>query len=70
MIYREAVKKLKRLGCYELPRTSGGSHRKWFNPVTVCGTTIPDKGGNDLKQGTLRAAIKQLGIDWADFERA
>ncbi|MEI6330108.1 MAG: type II toxin-antitoxin system HicA family toxin [Pseudanabaena sp. ELA645] len=29
---------------------------------------IPDWSGRDLKLGTLRTAIKQLGIEWADFE--
>jgi len=31
-------------------------------------TVIPDWSGRDLKLGTLRAAIKQLGIEWSDFE--
>jgi hypothetical protein len=31
---------------------------------------MPDHGSRDLKIGTLRAAIRQLGVDWAQFERA
>jgi predicted RNA binding protein YcfA (HicA-like mRNA interferase family) len=34
MKYREAVKKLKKLGCQELPRRGKGSHRIWYNPET------------------------------------
>jgi mRNA interferase HicA len=34
MNYREVTKKLSKLGCEEIPRRDGGSHRKWFNPVT------------------------------------
>ena len=30
--------------------------------------TLPDGGGRYLKIGTLRAAIKQLGIDWQKFQ--
>ena len=30
--YSEAGHKLSRLGCYEFPRRSGGSHRRWFSP--------------------------------------
>ncbi|MGH9754149.1 MAG: type II toxin-antitoxin system HicA family toxin [Blastocatellia bacterium] len=69
MIYREASRKLNKLGCQELPRRSGGSHRKWLNPANQQIAVLPDWGSKDLKMGTLRAAIKQLGIDWEDFER-
>ncbi len=27
----------------------------------------PDWGSKDLKNGTLRAAVKQLGLDWDEF---
>jgi predicted RNA binding protein YcfA (HicA-like mRNA interferase family) len=67
MNYREAAKKLRRLGCEELTRRAGGSHRKWHNPHTDKSTVIPDWGAKDLKLGTIRAAVKQLGIEWNDF---
>lgn len=67
MNYREAERKLKSLGCQELKRRSGGSHRKWFNPATGKGAVLPDWGSKDLKLGTLRDAIRQLGIDWQEF---
>ena len=70
MIYREAARKLAALGCREIPRRGGGSHRKWTNPVTDRSTVLPDHGGQDLKMGTLRAAIRQLGLDWATFQQA
>jgi mRNA interferase HicA len=70
MIYREASRKLAALGCQELPRRSGGSHRKWFNPKTQQVTSLPDWGGRDLKLGTPQAAVRQLGIGWSDFENA
>ena len=69
MKYREVVNKLMRLGCQELPRRGRGSHRKWFNPGTNRATVLPDWGAKDLKIGTIRAALRQLGIDWEDFER-
>jgi mRNA interferase HicA len=68
MIYREISCKLASLGCQELPRRGSGSHRKWFNPKTQRVTVVPDWGGRDLKFGTIRAAIKQLGIEWNEFE--
>lgn len=70
MTYRDVTRKLAVLGCHEVPRTGGGSHRKWFNPATNQGTTVPDWGGRDLKQGTIRGCVRQLGLDWNEFKRA
>ena len=64
MRHREAARKLERLGCYEVPRRGGGSHRHWFNPQAQTDATLPDWGGRDLKIGTLRSAVRQLGLDW------
>jgi mRNA interferase HicA len=69
MNYRDVTRKLARLGCEELPRRSGGSHRKWLNPGTQRATVLPDWGARDLKLGTVRAAIRQLGIEWTDFDK-
>jgi mRNA interferase HicA len=69
MKYREVARKLEILGCQELSRRGGGSHRKWFNPNTRQATVLPDWGSRDLKIGTLRAAIRQLGIDWEIFNK-
>ena len=70
MRYREAARKLNRLGCHEVRRGGGGSHRRWFNPETQRDTVLPDWGGRDLKIGTVRAAVRQLGIDWRQFQDA
>ena len=69
MTYAEAARRLVRLGCQELPRRSGGSHRKWCNPANGQGTVLPDWGNKDLTIGTLRAVIRQLGLDWQAFQR-
>jgi len=58
---------LKSVGCYEIKRRSKGSNRKWINPKTKKATVIPDWGSKNLKMGTIRAIIKQLGIDWNEF---
>jgi mRNA interferase HicA len=70
MKYREVARKLQALGCEELPRRRGTSHRKWFNPATQRFTSVPDWGSKDLKIGTLRHIVRQLGLDWEDFKRA
>lgn len=70
MTYRGVSRKLAALGCHELPRQGGGSHRKWLNPATQRVTVIPDWGGRDLKLGTVRAVVRQLGLGWTEFENA
>lgn len=70
MNYREVARKLSSLGCVEVPRKGGGSHRKWRNPTTNRSTVVPDWGGKDLKHGTVRGTVRQLGIVWTDFDNA
>jgi predicted RNA binding protein YcfA (HicA-like mRNA interferase family) len=70
MKYREVARKLSSLGCQELARKGGGAHRKWFNPRLRQLTVVPDWGSRDLKIGTIRAAVRQLGLDWRDFQNA
>lgn len=70
MTYREAAGKLRQLNCEELPRRGGGSHRKWRNLVTGGVAVLPDWGSKDLKLGTVRAAVRQLGIEWEQFAQA
>jgi mRNA interferase HicA len=66
--YREAAAKLRRLGCKEVRRR--GSHRRRANPETGGRTPLPDWGPHDLKAGTLRTAVRELGVDWQAFEEA
>jgi len=37
------------------------------NPASGRGTVVPDWGADDLKLGTLRAIIRQLGLEWDAF---
>jgi predicted RNA binding protein YcfA (HicA-like mRNA interferase family) len=59
--YREVVRRLKRLG-FEFGRQAAGSHEIWVNPTTSRYTTIPNHPG-DVPEGTLRAILRQAGID-------
>ena len=70
MRYREASRKLRKLGCYEVTRRGGGSHKKWVNPQVQQGTVLPDWGRRDLAIGTLRSAVRKLGLTWRDFQEA
>lgn len=59
--YREIVKRLKQLGL-EFHRQAAGSHEIWLNPALSRYTTIPNHPG-DMPEGTLRAILKQAGVD-------
>jgi predicted RNA binding protein YcfA (HicA-like mRNA interferase family) len=63
--YREIIKILKKFG-FEFLRQAAGSHEIWYNPTTNRYTTIPNHPG-DMPEGTLRAIIKQAGIEVDDF---
>ncbi|MCK7513775.1 MAG: type II toxin-antitoxin system HicA family toxin [Desulfobacterales bacterium] len=63
--YREIVQRLKQLGM-EFHRQAAGSHEIWFNPATKRYTTIPNHPG-DMPEGTLRAILKQAGVDADEF---
>ena len=69
MTYREVTRRLVALGCCEMARRGGGSHRKWFNPQTQRATVVPDWGSRDLKLGTVRSLVRQLGIEWLEFQQ-
>ena len=59
-------KKLIALGCIELPKRNSGSHHKWKNPAKNLGTSIPYHS-KEVSNGTVRAIVRQLGINWQDF---
>lgn len=42
MKYRDIARKLKTLGCEELPRRGKGSHRIWLNPATGRISPVPN----------------------------
>jgi predicted RNA binding protein YcfA (HicA-like mRNA interferase family) len=58
--YREVVRRLKALG-FAFDRQAAGSHEIWFNGASGLYITIPNHPG-DLPEGTLRAILKQAGI--------
>ena len=63
--YREIIRILKLFG-FEFCRQAAGSHELWFNPATGKYTTIPNHVG-DMPEGTLRAILRQAGIEPDDF---
>ena len=51
---------------FAFDRQTAGSHEIWFNSQTGRYTTIPNHSG-DLPEGTLRAILKEAGIDPNEF---
>ena len=63
--YREVVKRLKQFG-FVFDRHAAGSHEIWYNPKANRYTTVPNHSG-DMPEGTLRAILKQAGIEAKTF---
>lgn len=63
--YKEVIRRLKKAG-FEFDRGAKGSHEIWWNPATRARTTIPNHPG-DLPEGTVRAIVRQAGIDPEEF---
>ena len=62
-------RKLRALGCEELSRRGRGSHRIWRNALTGGSAVVPDYGDRDLRVGTIRAVLRNLGVGWEEFLR-
>ncbi|MBC8254400.1 MAG: type II toxin-antitoxin system HicA family toxin [Ardenticatenia bacterium] len=66
MRYRVIAKRLRDLGCHEI-RQGKGSHRIWYNPATGKVAAVPDWGSKDLVLTTVRAILRELGINRREF---
>ena len=66
--YREITRKLKTLD-FAFDRQAAGSHEIWFNASSNRYTTLPNHPG-DMPEGTLRAILKQAGVDPDTFLKA
>ena len=63
--YREIARRLKALG-FAFDRQASGSHEIWFNVTTNRYTTLVNHPG-DTPEGTLRAILKQAGVEPDEF---
>lgn len=66
--YREVARRLRALG-FRFDRPGPGSHEVWRHSQTGRKVTIPHHTG-DIAEGTLRAILREAGIDVDDFLRA
>jgi predicted RNA binding protein YcfA (HicA-like mRNA interferase family) len=63
--YREIIRRLKLFG-FSFYRQAAGSHEIWHNEQTNRFTTVPNHTG-DMPEGTLRAILKQAGVEPDEF---
>ncbi|HUT58667.1 MAG TPA: type II toxin-antitoxin system HicA family toxin [Phycisphaerae bacterium] len=66
--YRQVARKLHSFG-FVFDRHGAGSHELWRREDTGRKVTIP-RHRRDLAEGTLRAILREAGIDVEDFLKA
>lgn len=65
--YRDVVRKLRKVG-FVFDRQAKGSHEIWWNSDTRRWTTIPNHSG-DIPEATVKAIVKQAGLDIEEFAK-
>jgi predicted RNA binding protein YcfA (HicA-like mRNA interferase family) len=66
--YREVARRLRTFG-WIYDRPGPGSHEVWRNPETKQRVTLPHHA-RDMAEGTLRAILREAGIEVEDFMKA
>ena len=59
--YEEIIRELKKLG-FRFYRSGRGSHELWVRDSDGKVLPVPKHKGRDMKKGTLKAMIRELGI--------
>jgi predicted RNA binding protein YcfA (HicA-like mRNA interferase family) len=63
--YHEVASRLRSLG-WVFDRPGPGSHEVWRKPATGRHVTLPHHS-RDMAEGTLRAVLREAGIDVDEF---
>jgi predicted RNA binding protein YcfA (HicA-like mRNA interferase family) len=66
--YREVARKLRTFG-FAFDRPGPGSHEVWRQAATGRKVTLP-RHSRDMAEGTLRAILREAGIDVGGFLKA
>jgi predicted RNA binding protein YcfA (HicA-like mRNA interferase family) len=66
--YREVARRLRTFG-FQFDRPGAGSHEVWRHLQTVRKVTLPPHSG-EMAEGTLRAILREAGININDFLNA
>lgn len=63
--YQQVIKKARKAG-FVLRRRTGGTHEIWWNEVTKKTCVIPHH--HEVKPGTIKSIIKQMGLTDQQFD--
>lgn len=63
--YRVMIKKARKAG-FGFRRNTGGTHEIWWNEKTKKTCVIPHH--HEIKSGTVKSIINQMGISEKEFE--
>lgn len=66
LLYREVIKKARKAG-FVFRRNTGGTHEIWWNEAKRKTCVIPHH--HDVKAGTLRRIIEQMGLSEDEFNK-
>jgi len=62
--YREVIKKARKAG-FAFRRLTGGTHEIWWNEKKKMTAVIPHH--HEIRIGTLRSIIRQMGLTREEF---
>ena len=62
---RQVIKRLRKLG-FEFHRQAKGSHEIWRHPDGRW-TTVPRHAGKTISRRTMKAILKDIGLDGDEF---
>lgn len=65
LAYRKIVKKVRKAG-FVFRRNTGGTHEIWWNEDKKKTCVIPHH--YEIKPGTLKSIIRQMGLTQKEFE--
>lgn len=66
LTYREIIKRARKAG-FAFRRNTGGTHEIWWNEERKRTCVIPHH--HEIKAGTIKSIINQMGITQQEFEK-
>lgn len=66
LTYREVIKKVRKAGLV-FRRNTGGTHEIWWSEARKRTCVIPHH--HEIKSGTVKSIIKQIGLSAEEFEK-
>lgn len=66
LTYREIIKKARKVG-FVFRRNTGGTHEIWWNEAKRKTCIIPHH--HEIKPGTLKSILRQMGLTEAEFKK-